>query len=981
MDIQSGIYTSDIDDRAYARHVFYRVEFKDNKGNEYIADILTRSPLWYGFGRRGDDKKPAKVSGHDARPNDYANFFNAGELIKGAFSPLTISRTREDHTDPMYTSTATLTVWSDTDSKFLHLTQETDAVMLYVWTRNRNIVHRLIFSGVLDTSQYTEPYSKKDRYFVELTFQEYGQLKRTRHNLIQGQTVQEHIRTLLKQRFDCCGYREDLPDEDVPLDFGVKGIRPDISLFEDDNGKRDDAYSVLNMLLKNFGFTLIQSNNVLERVGLTQIYIKKGEPFKNEPKLKEKSNDNTLTIIEQAKEVEVCVKIAGIDKESKAFKHPGDMGYPSKIYRHDIQPIVQNEGADDEVVIFYPAYKINFLDYGSGFYLGKVEKHTEGEHDEEFLTLFYNCKDVTQMRSLFGGNFEKYVKMSKGNDFTGYETNYALPSHIINNLTDPKWNTPRTKTEAEQHGGHDRVVFGVVEDNDKFTTFSDGFILTDPVNLPYKKNIKSGFNDGMPDFLLSLSLKLKVGLYSNMYHDIKPLEVKNGVNLDDITDQMDRTWANGGAYLYGAVLALDEFDTVVAYLKSEGEVSKMVQDFWWESPEHFGEFTREVLENTKTVKYSWVYPQDRVAIHTTDSNGNERREIKAGHVIPNKYIKDFVCGFPYGDTKGMGFGRWVDMSNPAYTPANSIEKKDEIGTIFTDKGLHLTELPKENNGRKPEKLVFVCFRKLVIALNEAKTYRAERKNIEGSLLGGLEIAEERYKRDNYYEFWGVRQYLGVNMSYRDLIDGGVYSERERKKGEYPFYIMTKSFKTQIGETKTGFFPKGFDDREILSPYYILVKDPEISIRDFQTVLNQGEEYKESKTTIKSIYSKGNTDAIKEELLYDDKMDIPLTSPSRVFAPHADAITPEAQGADFRFFSFSDLRAFDILTKKGVGLINMEGTFDFNPFRHWGVFYHRGNKYIASREEIDLKAGKSIMTVHQLAQADPNTITKKVDKND
>lgn len=971
MDIQSGIYTNDIDDRAYARHVFYRVEFKDNKGNQYIADILTRSPVWYGYGRRGEDKKPIKVSGHDARPEDYADFYNAGEIIEGAFSPLVISRTREDHTDPMYTSVATLTVWSDTDSKFLHLTQETDAVMLYVWTRKNNIMHRLIFSGVLDTSQYTEPYSKKDRYFVELTFQEYGQLKRTRHKLIQGQTVQEHIRTLLNQRFDCCGYREDLPNEDVPLGFGVQGIRPDISLFEDDKGKRGDAWGVLNMLLKNFGFTLLQSNNVLERVGLTQIYIKKGEPFKNEPKLKEKSNDNTLTITEQAKEVEVCVKIAGVDKESKAFKHTGQ-GQSLMKYRHDLLPSGGYTHSDGTTTpTYYPAYSIDFVYQGGKYYIGKVHKKTQGEHNEEFLALFYNFLDVTPLRAMYGGNYERMLAKTTAEIVTGYETRHALTEHRIDTYKN-SWNVAPHRFDEKE-----RVVYGTPERRDKFTTVSDGFILTNPIDLPNKKNIKNGqTNDTDPDFILSISLKLKVGLYTSIYNDLTKLELRSPnaktdiFTLDSVRDQMQRVWENSGAYLYGAVIALDDDNKVVAYLKSSGytfaEYEYVYNDHYW---------TEEVWDRNNTVKYTWEYVNGQTQLKTVlGYEKEEKDDLSAGRVIPNKYIKDYACGIPFGGTNGINYGRWESVSNPAYTPSNSEDSKDEVGTIYEDEGLHIPELPEEKNGRKPIKIIFVCFRKLVIGLKETRTFHATRGRIDSGLPSFAKVPND-YK-DSY---WGVRQYLGINMSYTDLVHGGVYDERAGRLGDYPFHITADM--SGGGRIDMIFDVKDADKREILSPYYILVKDPEISIRDFQTVLNQGEEYKESKTTIKSIYSKGNTDAIKEELLYDDKMDIPLTSPSRVFAPHADAITPEAQGADFRFFSFSDLRAFDILTKKGVGLKNMEGTFDFNPFRHWGVFYHRGDKYIASREEIDLKAGKSIMTVHQLAQADPNTITKKIDKND
>lgn len=972
MDIKKGILSNEINTLNYSKHVYYRVEFKDNNGNEYIADILTRSPIWYGIGRR-NGKKP-DVYNINTKP---AIFETAGEIVKGAFSPLTISRGREDHTDPMFTSTATLKIWSDTDRKYLHLTQETDAVMLYVWTKKTRIdvgPYRLVFTGVLDSSQYIEPYHKREGYFVELTFQDYGQLKRTKHALTQGKTVQEHIQKLLSQRFDCCGYRDDLPNEDVPLNLGIKGIRPDISLFEDDKGKRDDAFSVLSMLLKNFGFTLVQTNNVLERVDLTQIYIKKGEDYKGEPTLKEASHDNTLSIIEQAKEVEVSVKIAGTDKESKGVKHPGNKGMTLKVYRHDVVPELSRTNSMGEILPkYYPAYEVNFLDYGSGFYMGKVYKFTEGEEGEEFLTLFYNCIDVTPLRTMFGGNYERHVAKNVEDLRTGYETRYALPAHRMNDLA-PEWNKAPERYDITQ-----RVVYGTIEQNNKYTTISDGFVLCDPILLPNKKNLKTIFDLNDPDYFLTLGLKLKVGIYSNLYHNIRALELRDKINqsdefsIDSINTQMDHIWKNNGACLYGAVLALDEGDNIVAYLKAENmEITEVdMEDLNWEGiPFSYKETLKKI---PPTIKYSWAYVDEQTKISTKDA-----KEIKAGEIIDNKIIKDYACGFPFGGINGINYGRWQSISNPPYTPNNDIEKREEMGTIFEDEGLHLTSLPEEKNGRTPIKLVFVCFRKLVIALRENETYFATKKNIQTdpniifSNIVGFE--------DN--KWWGVRQYLGINMSYTDLLtgNGGVYSERDGKMGDYPFYVKTKR-PGQIGSDQRNFYPIGCDKREILSPYYILVKDPEIKIHDFKTILNQGEEYKESKTTLKSIYSKGNTDTIKETLFYDDKMDIPLTSPSRVFAPNVDAITPHAEGADFRFFSFSDLRAFDILTKKGVGLINMEGSFKYAPDRHWGVYYHRGNKFIASREEIDLKVGTAHMTLHQLAQAEPNTITKKINKDE
>lgn len=1017
-DTTRGLEERAINSTAYGKHVIYRVEFRD-KDTEYYADILTRNPLWYGYGRilGGKQKRPDPQN-----PNcPIAFFYNAGEIVRGGFSPLIISRSREDQTDPMYSSTATLTLWSETDGKFRHLAQETDAVMLYVWTKPKDAqLFRLIFSGVLDTSQYTEPYYKKDRYFVELTFQEYGQLKRIRHRLIQGQTVQEHIQTLLSQRFDCCSYRQDLPDEEVPINIGANGIRPDISVFKDNDGKNAYAYDVLSMMLKNFGMELIQTNNVLNRVALSQISVKKGEELKGEPILKEVSHDNTLTITEPAKEVRVGINIKDTERrEDKTIEFPkGYWGRPNwVIYRHDVNPDFFIEMGGEKVPKPYPAYKIGFHDIGGGFYSGKVQKLTEGE-DEEFISLFFNEGQVVPLRKMYGGNYEK-IRDPKSNGHD-YGITHFLPKNRLS-LDDPNkgWvKAPHRYEETE------RVIYNIIEEEGKFSTVSPGLVLTDPITIPPDAINPEGeltwYDD--PDYLLTLRLKLKVDLFTNMYHTLRDLEVRKGggrhgewgtepnvVPIEKINGLMDKIWKNGGAYLYGAVLALDDNNNIVAYLKSEGVTIKETEELDPFDPDIFPEGDPGATHIVKTeerndrVKYSWQYTPTPSPLSTYKTSylvepdgkyyggaeAEEGGEIKAGALIPNNYIKDYICAFPFGGRNGLSYNNWQSISTPAYTPDNDNAEHKELISIFEDEGLHIPEMPKKGLAKAdPVKIVFICCRKLVIALREANTYdfKTGVVNIwlynrpEDKLPGRYETKDKKAPDGMEH----VRQYLGINMSYTDLHEsnGGVYSERDHKNGEYPFFVdhaKEITDNTPGAGTRTRYKPYGADEREVLSPYHIFVKDPEIVIKDLKTELNKGKDYKESKTIIKNTLIKSNSDYIKEELMYDIKGDIPKSSPNRIFLEENESITPRlAQCATFSDFTFSDLRGYEILTKKKAGLVNLEGTFRYSPESHNGVFYHRGKKFISSREEIDLKTGHNKMTLHEVAIDEMKIIEREED---
>lgn len=124
--------------------------------------------------------------------------YSAQEVIMPP-SPLSIEWSRSAKYEPIKSSSATLTLESNTDRRFIDLYQvEVGAVVMNVY---RNGV--FYWSGTLDTELYEEPYSYNQNYDVSLTFSDFAPLDRLKWSVTGLITIEQIItETLNKSGID-----------------------------------------------------------------------------------------------------------------------------------------------------------------------------------------------------------------------------------------------------------------------------------------------------------------------------------------------------------------------------------------------------------------------------------------------------------------------------------------------------------------------------------------------------------------------------------------------------------------------------------------------------------------------------------------------------------------------------------------------------------------------------------------------------------
>lgn len=199
-----------------------------------------------------------------------------GPVTEVAFgsSPLEIAWQETDKLEPVQSSAATLTLFSDTDRQFIDLyTVEAGSIMLRVY-RGKD---ELYWCGALDTELYEEPYSFKNGYEVTLTFSDLAILDRL--------------------NFDCTGYltirdilargisRAGLPyDRDKIVEYISTGVTAsevgrltqDISLvcdnFYDENQQPMTWREVVEETLRPFALRLIQKTGRIVIYDLNAIH-------------------------------------------------------------------------------------------------------------------------------------------------------------------------------------------------------------------------------------------------------------------------------------------------------------------------------------------------------------------------------------------------------------------------------------------------------------------------------------------------------------------------------------------------------------------------------------------------------------------------------------------------------------------------------------------------------------------------------------
>ena len=122
-----------------------------------------------------------------------------GELRFSYDEPLVIEREEQELYEPVITTTATLRVISPADRTFVHLyTVRAASVRLIVHRQNSNGNWVQYYAGTLDTESYEEPYAYDSDYIVELTFSDFGVLKRLKYNLSGFVSLSEIIQTALQ---------------------------------------------------------------------------------------------------------------------------------------------------------------------------------------------------------------------------------------------------------------------------------------------------------------------------------------------------------------------------------------------------------------------------------------------------------------------------------------------------------------------------------------------------------------------------------------------------------------------------------------------------------------------------------------------------------------------------------------------------------------------------------------------------------------
>lgn len=123
--------------------------------------------------------------GYDYRIEILKDFIGSAQEIKLMATPIKIDWPDVDKVAPIHKSRATLSLYSDTDSKFTGLyTTVVGAVKLRVL---RDGV--LYWSGTMDTEQYEEPYSYKQGYAVSITFSDLAPLGRSKWSGTGIQTI------------------------------------------------------------------------------------------------------------------------------------------------------------------------------------------------------------------------------------------------------------------------------------------------------------------------------------------------------------------------------------------------------------------------------------------------------------------------------------------------------------------------------------------------------------------------------------------------------------------------------------------------------------------------------------------------------------------------------------------------------------------------------------------------------------------------
>lgn len=254
-----------------------------------------------------------------------------GELRFPYDEPLVIEREEQELYEPVITTTATLRVISPADRTFVHLyTVRAASVRLIVQRQNSNGNWVLYYAGTLDTESYEEPYAYDSDYIVELTFSDFGVLKRLKYNLSGFVSLSEIIQTALQAAA--------LPTEELmmvnatdttftyeeePYALTAENVVVSSENFYDEDNEPMTLYDALEGILQPLAWRIVAESTSVRVFDLHRQY---NQPLQPLP-VRWFSDDQQLSVSSVYNDVVITWSPyvnTGTDDDQKAFPHKVD---------------------------------------------------------------------------------------------------------------------------------------------------------------------------------------------------------------------------------------------------------------------------------------------------------------------------------------------------------------------------------------------------------------------------------------------------------------------------------------------------------------------------------------------------------------------------------------------------------------------------------------------------------------------------------
>lgn len=197
-------------------------------------------------------------------------FASVGDLTFEASNPLVIEWKKKDKEEVLCGSTATIRIESPGDRTYEDLyTIEVGKIRMDVYKDAR-----LYWSGALDPEFYEEPYERKDKYPVQLTFSDFGILDRLKYNLADMQTAYAIITDALsRSTINYTSLNQTYISTYLganKLTLGALRMRSDN--FYDEDGEASSLKDVVEGILQPLGLRMIQRNGRIWVYDLNGLY-------------------------------------------------------------------------------------------------------------------------------------------------------------------------------------------------------------------------------------------------------------------------------------------------------------------------------------------------------------------------------------------------------------------------------------------------------------------------------------------------------------------------------------------------------------------------------------------------------------------------------------------------------------------------------------------------------------------------------------